>query len=396
MRPLALLSVPLLTLTITAPALAQKKPPEPQGVTKLGTIKPDKGFIDDVFAFDGSGGRLAFVRTDASAYAEVEVIQIPEQNSLTRFDLSAATTTPTFIAFAGDGSQLFVVGHPADEEQSTGYLVDFNGKVLRKWGPATDVALTEVDGAQAVAVLNTKPNKNGGNTYEVQVFTLDKGKSLGKKRTFAADADGFVKSIDMTIQYWKNGYTQLIGKKKGAYDKLKDQRMNDGEAVYDVVDGSLLRNTPIADVIPYTKLMAIRAAHNNQTTFLHVPDDLKNLELVTADDKRVAVDLAEKFYMYDYTTLQWQLLRDGKFAFTLTVDPQNPDAVNNKRNDPELIDLYTFDPSAGTKATRVARLPKDGRRHSFQLSGTTWVVLRKHKGFGRGGGELELYTLTAK
>jgi hypothetical protein len=391
----ALLSVSVLALAFASPAAAQKKPPQPQGVTKLATIKPDKGFIDDAFTFDGSGGRIAFVRTDASAYAEVEVIQAADQTSVTRFDLSAATTAPVFIAFVGDGSRLFVVGRPAESDQSTGYLVDFNGKVVRKWGPGTDVALSEVDGDAAVAVYVAKPNKTGI-THEVQVFSLETGKSLGKKRSFAADADGFVKSIDMTIQYWKNGYTQLIGKKKGAYDKLKDQRMNDGEGVYDVVSGSLLRNTPIVDVIPYTKLSTLRAAHPNQTTFLHVTEDLKGVELITADDKRVTLELAEQFYMYDPNTLQAELLRDGKFAFTLTIDPQNPDAVNNKRNDPELVDLYLFDPSAGAKATRVARLPKDGRRHGFHLSGQTWAVLRKHKGFGRGGGELELYTLAAK
>src|SRR5512134_3047271 len=113
----ALLSVPVLALTIASPAAAQKKPPQAQGVKKLGAIKPDKGFIDDAFTFDGSGGRIAFVRTDASAYAEVEVIQASDLSSITRFDLSAATTAPVFIAFVGDGSQLFVVGRPAESDQ---------------------------------------------------------------------------------------------------------------------------------------------------------------------------------------------------------------------------------------------------------------------------------------
>lgn len=395
MRSLAQLSVVLLAAAVVAPAVAQKKAPKAEGVTKLGTIKPDQGFIDDAFAFDGSGGRLAFVRTDASAYAEVEIIQTSDMASVARFDLSGATTAPVSIAFVGDGSRLFVVGRPAEGDQSTGYLVDFDGKVLHKYGPGTDVVQGELDGKTVVVVYNAKPNKTGV-THEVQAFSLENGKSLSKKRSYAADADGFVKSIDMTILYWRNGYLEIIGKKKGAYDKLKDQRMNDGEGVYDACAGSLMRNTPIADVIPHTKLMTLRAAHQNQATFLHIPEDLKSVELVTADDQRVTIELAQELYMYDPNTLQWELMRDGKFAFTLTIDPVNPDAVNNKRNDPELIDLYTLDPSAGGKATRVARLPKDGRRHGFHVSGQTWTVLRKHKGFGRGGGELELYTLTAK
>src|SRR5687767_4638387 len=98
MRSLVQSSVALATLSLllAAPAGAQKKKvAEAQGVTKLGSIKPDKGFIDDAFAYDGSGGRLAFVRTDASAYAEVEIVQTSDMASVGRFDLSAATTAPT-------------------------------------------------------------------------------------------------------------------------------------------------------------------------------------------------------------------------------------------------------------------------------------------------------------
>jgi hypothetical protein len=216
-----------------------------------------------------------------------------------------------------------------------------------------------------------------------------------KKQKLVADQDEFIKSLDLTLLYWKNGYTQLVGKKKGEYDKLKDQRMNDGEGIYDLVGNQLLRNILIQDVIEYTKLAALRAQHHNQALFVHVTEDLKGVELVTSDDKRVPVKLAEAFHMYDSTSLQSEIGRDGIVYFTLTIDPVNPEAVNRKKQDPEVIDLYRLDPTGDGKATRLARLPKGDRRFGWHHSGGTWVVLRKHKGFGRGGGELEVYSLSS-
>jgi hypothetical protein len=379
-----------------AVASAQKKAPPPQGVTMAGSVKPDTGFLDDVFAFDGSGARLAIIRTDAASFAEIEVLQVADRTSVARFDVSKTTLSPVSLAFVGDGSQVLLVSRPVDADKSTAFLMDLTGKVVRKWGPGSDVVLTDVSGDPAVAVFDKAATKKGGFTYNVAVYDLETGKPIGKKLKLQSDADGFVKSLDMTILYWKNGYTQLVGKKKGAYDRLKDQRMNDGEAIIDVVSGALLRNTLIGDVIAHTKLSALRAMYENANVFVHVPEDLKGVELVTADDKRVSVALAEQFHMYEPRSLQWELGRDGKLYFTLTIDPVNPEAVNNRRQDPELIDLYVLDPAGDGKATRLARLPSNDRRFGWHHSAGTWAVLRKHKGFGRGGGELELYTLTAK
>lgn len=398
MRALRRSGVILAALAVTTSvAAAQTRKAEPQGVTLAGSIKPDKGFLDDVFVFDGSGARVAVVMTDAGSFAEIAIYNVSDRKPIARFDVSSSTTNVTSLAFVGGGEQLFVVGRPTDEGDATGHVFDFSGKVIRKFGPGTDVVLTYVNGEQAVTVFQKKPGKKGGMDYTITVSKLETGKAIGKKRTLSADQDGFVKSIDMTIQYWRNGYTQLVGKKKGGYDKIKDQRMNDGEGVWDTLGWSLLRNTPVNDVIEYTKLLGVRVEHQNESIFVHVPEDMKGVELVTPDNRRVPVKLAEQFYMYDPKSLVYELGRDGKFYFTLTIDPANPEAVNKKKMDPEVIDLYVLDPGAAeANATRVARLPKNERRFTWHHAGGTWAVLRKHKGFGRGGQELELYTLSAK
>ena len=45
------------------------------------------------------------------------------------------------------------------------------------------------------------------------------------------------------------------------------------------------------------------------------------------------------------------------------------------------------------KTERLARLPQNDREFTWAVAGGRWAVLRKHKGYGRGGPELELYDL---
>ncbi len=385
--------VALALIATAAPAAAQKQEPAPQGVTLLVAVKPERGFVDDAFAFDGSGGRLAIVRADAGTFAEIELIDLGQRGaSLVRFDVTADTTEVSSLAFTRDGD-LFVIARSADSGTATGLLYSPAGKRLRKFGPASDVALAEVDGDEVVSLLTTKPQK-AGITWEVSVLGVSDGKPRGKKRVLQAREDGFVQSLAARILYWRGGYVQAVTQKKGEYDRFQDQRQPDTVAVWDVRDGAFVKNAVISDVVGHAAVMKLRDEHPGEAEFVLVAPDLGGLELVTADDRRVRIGTAESFGHYDPKTLHYRAGRDGKVYFTLTIDPVNADAVARKKADPELIDLYVFDP-AGTKpcADRLARLPRAGLPFSWQVGGGRWAVLRKHKGFDRGGATLEIYDL---
>ncbi len=388
-------------LLAAAPAFAQKKDPAPEGVKLAQTIHPDAGFVDDAYAFDGSGGRLAIVRADASTVAEIQVYDLTQKGTtLGKFDVSKATTTITQLSFTQEGN-LLAISRPSDTEKTTAFLYDLTGKQLRKWGPATDIGVAIIDGVDVVTVFDQvadKPSKKTqpGVTYTVSVFKIADGKLQGKKRSLHADANGFIKGLDMTVIYWRDGYTELVGQKKGDYDKYQDQRQPDNEGVYDVVDGAIVKNQPINDLVAHQKIVKLRADRWNQNVFLTVTDDLRGMELVTADDKRVAVttDGTEPFAHYDTKSLVQEQGRDGKLYFTLTIDPVNGDAVAKKVSDPERIDLWVVDAAGGTP-TRLARINKQKLPFGWHVGGGHWAVLRKHKGYDRGGPDLELYDLTA-
>lgn len=386
------LAAMLLVFSIAPAAHAQvKREAPPVGVKALTTVHPSEGFVEDAYAFDGSGGRLAIVRADASALAEVQILDLTQAGAvLAKLDVSAATTWVTSIAFVEGGNQVFFTGKTADEARVTGYLYDLTGKQRRKFGPATDVTLTEVNGTPAVAVYNQIAKKNG-TVHEVALFKLADGKPIGKKRSLVADATGFVKALDLRVLYFRNGYTQLIGQQKGNYDKIKDQRLNDNEALYDVAEGKVLRAQPIGDLVAYARLLALKQKGAGKAVFAVVGDDGRGLDVV-AGEKVTRIETTLAFDHYDPKSLQQQVGRDGKLYFTLTIDPVNADAVKAKKADPVHIDLYVFDPASG-KVERLARLPQNDREYTWTVAGGRWAVLRKHKGYGRGGPDLEIYDL---
>jgi hypothetical protein len=376
------------------PPPAARKPPAAEGVALAARYAPDKGFVDDVFAFDGAGGRLAVVRTDGSAFAEVEILDLGRKGaSAGTFDLSPHTTAPARIDFVGDGARLLVTARGGDEKVSA-WVLDLSGKLVRRFGPATDVALTEIGGVEAVAVFDAREDtRRGGFTYDVTFLRIADGRPVGRRRTLVADAEGFVKNLDLSVLYWQGGYTRLVGRKRGGYDRTKDQRMNDGQAIYDVVAGAIARNAAVEDLIAWAAVVKLRAERPNVPAFLLVTEDLRGLELFTADDRRVPVKVAEPFSRYDSKSLVQELGRDGRIWFSLTIDPVNPAAVARKVSDPEIVDLYVVE-AGGGEARRVARLPRTDRPFGWRVSTGRWAVLRKHRAFARGGTELEIYDLT--
>lgn len=392
----------MLAAALLPAAAGAGKPARPQGVKLLAEVRPAEGFVDDAFALDGAGGRLAWIRTDGSAYAELHVVDLgqtgkPGQNAATvaQIDLGVATTSAEEVRFVLDGSKLFLRARPPGAEKATAFLVDLTGKVLHQWGPATDVVLADVAGTPAAVVFDrrTRPDK-GETVYDVSAYALGSGKALGKRRTFVADPEGWVKALDLRILYWRDGYTTLVAKKRGEYDKKLDQRLNDSEALYSVLEGKVIRSTMPKDVVAWLKLVKLREERPNTPAFVIVDEQRAGLELVTVDDRRVKIKLPVDFYLYEPTSLRQELGRDGKLYFTLTVDPVNPAALARKKADPEHIDLFVVDLAGDGTARRLARAARADRDFRWTVAGGRWVLLRKHKGFDRGGTHLEVYELT--
>jgi len=299
------------------------------------------------------------------------------------------------MAFLKDGQSLFIKARPPSASEvpspARAQIYAADGKVVRSYGPATDIALTEAGGVEVVVVYDEKPSKSGGVTYHIVVTRADNGKPV-QKRLLAADKEGVVKSHELRVGFFSQNYLTIYGKQKGAFDKAKDMRLPDRHARYDVLAGKIAASREITDLTESQRLLNVRRGYPNQSAFVRVTDDLHQLELVTAEDHAIAVALAEDFVKYDPGSLKQQLSGDEKLLlFSLTIDPVNVLAVKKKVADIDYIDFYSADTATG-QAARLARLPAGKRPFAWRASTGLWAVLRKHKGFSRGGPELEVYT----
>lgn len=400
----AAVSSALVLLPLVSTAYGQPKTgPKLVDMSHVKTIKPLQGFVDDPFIFDGAGGRLLYINADAGYLAELTLIDLTQGAAqLQKIDISKFTTTPVFVRFIDEG--FFVISRPSDIDKATAAVMSPTGKVLRKFGPATDIALTERDGKPVVA-LYTRTEKQARvrgkkamrTHHKVEVFSLAKKKRLAKARTLIADDKGYVKKLDFRINHWDNGFTRVVGIKGGRWDSKQNQRSPDTEGWYDLVTGVFEKSIDIPDVMTHAYKMRAFARHSNEDEFLDVAEDLSGVDLVTATG-RTRLELAQPFAHYDPKTLVYQPTEDGLYLFSLKIDPVNKEAAARKRADAEYLDLYTYR-SGDKKAMRMARFlltDKKKRLMSWRATEEYWVLVPRLIGFSRGGKELQIYKIDRK
>jgi hypothetical protein len=371
------------------------QPAKVKGAKLTASVAPDHGFVDSPLAFDGAGGRLLYVHTDAAELCELVVLDLATGAEVARVDISGYTTTPVALSFVGDGDRFLVVSRIAEDAPAQAALIDIRGKVVRKFGPATAITAITYDGQAAVSLYSRREKKTGklrGIEHSVEVFALATGKRLGKRAKLVTNLDAKSKKLDFKINHWLDGYTRAVGMVGGEYDKVEDQRAPDARAIYDLPAGVFASRTPVANVIDNLKQLSVLAKYPNEHVFARVSDNLASLERY-ADGAATTLSLAESFRHYDPTSLVYQAGTDGRLYFTLTIDPVNPDAAARKRAVPVWIDLYEV-AAGSSKAIRRARLaPPRGPGIRWIATPGFWVVVPRHVGFERGGPRLDVIGL---
>jgi hypothetical protein len=385
-----------LVAVVGGPALAQADQVEVSRAKLVQSLEPTAGFVDDPFTFDGAGGRLLYVNSDAARRAELKVFDLAQNAPLMTVDISGFTSAPAAVDFALDGSHFFVVARAAGGDTSTAALIDAKGKVRRRFGPATEIVKTSYEGTPAVVLyrFERRTQRKGPDTlrHTVEVLSLESGRRLGKRAVIDTDLQGHSRKLDFTIRYWAEGYTRAVGIKGGDWDPKEDQRSPDHEAWYDMAKNSFVKRVTITDLIEHARIMEILTERDNQARFLAVARDLSGVRVYEGGVER-AVELAQPFHRYDPRSLVQHPGDGGTIFFALTIDPVNPDAVARKRTDKRWIELYQLDPGA-TRAVRRSRIfIASERALSWRATSTHWAVLLRHIGFDRGGKNLLLYRL---
>ncbi|HUS66131.1 MAG TPA: hypothetical protein VMZ28_16375 [Kofleriaceae bacterium] len=368
-------------LCLAAPALAA--PPAP-----IWQVKTDaSGFIDDPFALRDDGKAVAYITTDGAEAAKLHLAMIPAwKPDVVIPGVSAHAVAIHWLS----PERVLVVAKDGDKETVSAQVYSPKGPGRERLGPADDIALATLDGKPAV-VSYTRTEKKGVE-HTLSAVHRESWKALGKK-SWREDAEGRVPhpAGAFKILWWKDGFAAAAVQQAGAFDKAKDMRRPDRFARLDPWTGKLFDEKEIEDVLGFAQLIIEHKKHSNQAAFVHLSEDHHKL-LFTDGLTQKELTLARPLYMYALESIAFQLLDGDRVAVSATVDPTNPPALQRKKADPDELDLFIVDRKTNV-ATRVLRLDGQGRPSTWKTGGNRLALLRKSKGFDRGGVVLEIYDL---
>lgn len=373
-------------------------PPPP---TLIASVAPSKGFVDTPIAFDASGDHLLYVNGDAADMAQLVEFDPANNREVVRIDISKFTRLPMEVAEVRDGQQYWIRGRVSTgDERHIAAVVDSKGKVLRKWGPATNVERSTYQGEPIVVAYQRSEQTDKENRpviiHTVEAFSISTGKRIGRPGRLQTDLLGHSKDLDFRVNHWRHAYRTAVGIKGGEYDPKEDQRTPNVEGWYDLVGHAFERTIPIADLLAHAARFQDLEGHDNEYFFVSVARDLSGLVAFENGVGPRAVELPEPLHYYFHQSLVVQHPTEPTqpLYFSFEVDPVNPDAVARKRADEKFLDVYRL-ASGASVAVRVARLPLD-ERTSLRWRARSGVLVAgpRHIGFSRGGPKLDWYQMT--
>jgi hypothetical protein len=397
----------LLFSAAAATGAAQYPPPVPGGppAEPRFTIKVGKGFIDDPMALDPDGQSLAVLLTDAASFARIDIINLGSGKPRRSITLRDPQRQFERIAFAPGGKGVVLVSRDAGSGRRSAQYYDAQGNPARLIGPVTDFGLGSENGTPYL-VAWTRTSQGKSEAFTVARHRLDGLDRVGAAASFLVNRARELQKPPLKSVDWQNEYTELIGLRPGEYDKAKDIRLPDRAAILEALTGRWKWQAEIGDVYAWAAAADLRRKMPGRSLFPVLSPDTTIFDLVDYQGRRGPIQLPVQLRYYDPSTLQdRQLPGTEALLFSLAIDPLHPDALARRKKDPSYLDLYWVVPDAaksqgpagqGTlkpKVERLLRAPMDDRPTTWVAAGTHAAVLRKHKSFSRGGGQVEVYSL---
>jgi len=366
------------------------------------TIKPTdgEGYFDEAFGLDDAGKRLAVLRSDGATFAKIEIydLEATPAKLASSFDLPNKMWLASRIELLPAGKGVVLIAHekPDDAAPLYAFLFDAAGKLATKVGPATAFSRPPADGTSRAGLLVAFDRKLGGHgaeaTYTVTPVNLTTLAPAGKPHAYHTDVAGGLKSPQVRMVGFYDGYTRLLGERLGAYDKAADVRKPPRKVVIDALSGKVVDETEIADVVGWAITGQLRRDHPGQAIFVDLNQDGSGVDVIDAMGKKQPVTLAVPFRLYDpKTILPEEVSTPGQLSFGIGVDPLNVDAIKHKKADLPMLDVYSADVAQGTAKLRGRVFTP--RSVTFRTRADKLVVLKRFKSFARGGDELQIFDL---
>lgn len=380
---------------------AAAKPAAPEQLKPRHALKPLEGYYDEGFSIEPGGGRLAVVRTDASTFSKLEIIDLATGQISSSLDLGASDQAVDSIELLPNGGGTLLTLRELLTDRLSVALLDPSGRVTAKTPQAAAFARAELadgkGGSEAIVVgMDNKGvarfGVGGETTYTISAFRLAGLAPIGKPRVYKVGPEGLIKGMDIKFIAFHDGYAKILGQRAGGYDKKKDFRRPARMVVLDALTGKVASESEIEDVYAWALATKLRGERANRTVFSQLNQEQNGFDVIDGMGHKQPLPLAVPFRLYDHRTLQDQEGPEKSAYFvSVNIDPVNPDAVARKKADLPMLDLYAVD-VAKRNASHRARILLP-RPVSWKAGHGKLVVLKRFKSFARGGDALDVYDI---
>jgi hypothetical protein len=356
------------------------------------TIAPEPGrFIDDAFALRSDGKAIAYATTDGATATTLHLAQIGGGGDKSVPGLPSELAAIHWL----DDTRVLVVAR-AGESAVTAQAWTTAGASGPKLGPAQHIALATIGGKRVVITYSKKEGR-GGAEHLLVAYARDTLKPVAR-RSLKEDGDGRVPHPTgaLKILWWRDGFAQAAVLQAGGFDKAKDMRRPDRFARFDpwAPKPEVADPSDITDVLAFAEVSLLHGKHGPDGTFVTISEDRKSLLLV--DGLTMApITLPRPIAIYDAEQFHWQPIEGDvdHLWLSATVDPTNPEALARKKADRDDFTLFVLE--RGTRAVKkVLDLPGQNRPTAWHIGGDKLALLRKSKGFGRGGVAIEIWPIS--
>ena len=356
---------------------------------RLVITPPEGRILDDAFALSRDGESIAYTSfVGSSVNLHVRAFAEP-----TPWTVESLPIAPKSIEWL-DESHLLLV----DEQRAAVATIKKGVRAI----PGEHEAIGATRLEKGAAVVLQRRGKAG---REQQVRLVDPD-SLAEvsDRSYAVEtkSDGkggkqatwLIGKVAVRPLTFEEGYRVLVGVREGSFDKQRDMQLPDRVVRVDLAKGRVLEELEgpeATDPIRLAMLAMERRPRPNLPRFVSWNADRTVLQLVDGT-KLEPLRWDRPLAIFDGETLQSGTL-DGETAWlAIKIDPLNPIAGEQKRRDPDDLEVHTVDTKRGVPERRLV-LDGLGRSATVDVRGHTVAVLRRQKVMSRGGISIEVHAL---
>jgi hypothetical protein len=317
---------------------------EPRSLKPSGKVTANEGVLQDAFALDETGGKLATI--EVTGRGQVLLAIGPPGGRAQIAEISSFTSTPERIVAVG--GSWFVI---SNEGQRRAAIFDSSGKLRRTTQKFDDCEVS--NSPKAFVAVSERQEPGGNRRFSIQAYKPDGGTLMVED--VVVEGNGTVVGGDgATFLGFTNSHFSMMVEKPGAYNRRTDTREPPQFAMRDVKTGKIAPGKLRPNLENFLDYVHKRGEKPDLPAVIVLADGQKGFELVGPGETVRPINLTVPARDYDPTSLEQRQL-GGQVIFSLIADrPGRRDDM--KEESRYALGFFTLDPGSG-RVTPIGEVP---------------------------------------